>query len=173
MVENHNLASFRVATFRVFDMAYTTWHKSATIYKRVSGAKNTKGATRKPTKWWLFRVFEWRPFAPPHESTRHFMRCVFGYCLSYLCMAGRKVSMREPAKRRKSHWGEVQCKRTITLCIPLAIIPFLLLGVTNLSLQKFDNNFVLSEHSVYFCCNMRYSMNDNNLTLCIYFIFPL
>jgi len=43
-------------------------------------------------------VFAWRPFAPPHESTRHSMRCVFGYCLSYLCLAERKVAMRKPAK---------------------------------------------------------------------------
>ena len=26
------------------------------------------------------------------------MRCVFGYCLSYLCLAGRKFAMRNPVK---------------------------------------------------------------------------
>jgi len=53
-------------------------------------AKTQKGATRKPAIWLLFRVFAWRPFAQPHESTRYSMRCVFGYCLSYLCLATRK-----------------------------------------------------------------------------------
>jgi len=42
--------------------------------------------------------FAWRPFASPHGSTRHSMRCIYGYCLSYLCLAGRKVAMRKPAK---------------------------------------------------------------------------
>ena len=65
---------------------------------RQTGAKTRKVATRKPAKWWLFRVFAWRPFAPPHKSTRHSMRCVFGYCLSYLCLARRKVAMRKPDK---------------------------------------------------------------------------
>jgi len=54
-----------------------------------------KGET---AKWSLFRVFAWRPFAPPHESTRQSMRCIFGYCLSYVCLARRKVAMRKPAK---------------------------------------------------------------------------
>jgi len=70
----------------------------AMSYKRVFGAKRRKVATRKPAKWWLFRVFAWRTFAPPHGSTRHSMRCVFVYCLSYLCLARRKVAMRKPAK---------------------------------------------------------------------------
>jgi len=65
---------------------------------RQTGAKTRKVATRKPAKWWLFLVFAWRPFAPPHESTRHSMHCVFGYCLSYLCLAGRKVATRKHAK---------------------------------------------------------------------------
>ena len=39
-----------------------------------------------------FRVFAWRPFAPPHESTTLFMRRLFASCLSYLCLAGRKVA---------------------------------------------------------------------------------
>ena len=81
----------------------TTWHKSATTplinvsYLRLTGRKV---ATRKPAKWWLFRVFAWRPFAPPHESTRLSIRCVYGYCLSYLCLGegGRKVAMRKPDK---------------------------------------------------------------------------
>jgi len=46
----------------------------------------------------LVRVFAWRLFAPPHESSRHSMRCIFVYCSSYLCLAGRKVDMRKPAK---------------------------------------------------------------------------
>jgi len=64
----------------------------------LTGAKTQKVDTRKPVKWWLFRVFAWRPFAPPHESTRHSMRCVFGYCWSYLCLARRKVAIRKPDK---------------------------------------------------------------------------
>jgi len=42
--------------------------------------------------------FPWRPFAPPHESTTLFMRRLFASCLSYLCLAGRKVATRKPAK---------------------------------------------------------------------------
>jgi len=57
-----------------------------------------KGATRKPAKWWRFRVFAWRPFAPPHENTTLFMRRLFASCLSYLCLEGRKVATRKPAK---------------------------------------------------------------------------
>ena len=71
------------------------WLICAMSYYRVFGAKRRKGATRKPAKLWLFSVFAWRPFAPPHESTRHSMRCVFGYCLSYLCLARRKVAMQK------------------------------------------------------------------------------
>jgi len=64
------------------------------------GAKRRKGATRKPAKWWPFRVFAWRPFAPPHESTRHSMRCVFVYFFSYLCLSERKVAKRKLANRQ-------------------------------------------------------------------------
>jgi len=74
------------------------WLIFAMSYQRVFGAKTRKGATWKPAKWWLFRVFAWRLFALPHESTWHSMRCIFGYCLSYLCLAGRKVAMQKPAK---------------------------------------------------------------------------
>jgi len=89
---------FRMATFRPATRKYVWWLNCAMSYYRLFGAKSRKGATRKPAKWWLVRVFAWRPFAPPHESTRHLMRCVFGYCLSYLCLARRKVAMRKPAK---------------------------------------------------------------------------
>ena len=82
----------------VFLAIYLWWRICAISYYRVFGAKRRTGATRKPAKWWLFRVFAWRPFAPPHEGTRHSMRCVFGYCFSYLCLAGRKVAMQKPAK---------------------------------------------------------------------------
>jgi len=68
------------------------------VLKRVFGAKTRKGATRKTAKWWLFLVFAWRHFPPPNESTRHSMRCVFGYCLSHICLTGRKVAMRKTAK---------------------------------------------------------------------------
>jgi len=58
-----------------------------------------KGATRKPAKWWLFRVFAWRPFAPPHGSMTLFMRRLLASCLSYLCLAGK----RGHAKTRQNH----------------------------------------------------------------------
>ena len=45
-----------------------------------------------------FRVFAWRPFAPPHERTTLVMRRLFASCLSYLCLAGRKVTMRKHEK---------------------------------------------------------------------------
>jgi len=32
---------------------------------------------------------------------------------------------------------------------------------------------LFSEHSVYFCCNMKYSIKDNNLTLCIFYFSSL
>ena len=51
-------------------------------YYRVFEAKRRKVATRKPAKWSLFRVFAWRPFAPPHESTKLFMFRLFASCLS-------------------------------------------------------------------------------------------
>ena len=74
------------------------WLICAMSYFRVFGAKRRKGATRKHYKWWLFRVFAWRPFAPPHESTTLFMRRIFASSLSYLCLAGRKVATWKPAK---------------------------------------------------------------------------
>ena len=49
----------------------------AMSYKRVFRAKTWKGATQKPAKWWLFRVFAWRLFAPPQESTP---RLLFSSC---------------------------------------------------------------------------------------------
>jgi len=67
-------------------------------YYRVFGAKRRKVATRKPAKWSLFRVFAWRPFAPPHESTKLFMFRLFASSLSYLCLAGRKVATRKHEK---------------------------------------------------------------------------
>jgi len=63
-----------------------------------SGRKREKAPRENPPNVDFFSVFAWRPFAPPHESTRHSMRCVSGYCLSYLCMAGLKVAMRKPIK---------------------------------------------------------------------------
>ena len=71
------------------------WLICAMSYYCVFGAKRRKGATRKPAKWWLFRVFAWRPFAPPHESTTLFMRRLFVSCLSYLGGAkGRNAKTR-------------------------------------------------------------------------------
>jgi len=75
-----------------------SWLICVMSFYRVFGAKGWKGATRKPAKWWLFRVFAWRPFAPPHESTTLFMRRLFASCLSYLCLARRKFATRKPAK---------------------------------------------------------------------------
>jgi len=36
-------------------------------YLRLAGRKV---ARRKPATWWLFRVFAWRPFAPPGKDTK-------------------------------------------------------------------------------------------------------
>ena len=47
------------------------WLIGAMSYKWVFGAKTRKGATRKPAKWWLFRVFAW-DFSPRHTKVRHF-----------------------------------------------------------------------------------------------------
>jgi len=115
---------FRMATFRPATRKYDTFHASPFCLLfvvslpggfsrgdlsplqakiRQTGAKRRKVATRKPAKWWLFRVFAWWHFAPPHESTRHSMRFVFGYCLSYLCLARRKVATRKPDEI--AFWG--------------------------------------------------------------------
>jgi len=82
---------------------YLWWLICAISYYRVFGAKRRKGATRKPAKWWRFRVFAWRPFAPPHESTTLLMFRLFAFCLSYLCLAGRKVATR---KHEQNHHVE-------------------------------------------------------------------
>jgi len=108
---NHHLAGFRVAIFRPArrkrekaprenppngEKSLFGGFSRGDISPRQ--AKTRKVDTRKPTKRWLFRVFAWRPFAPPHESTRHSMRWVFDYCFSYHCLAVRKVAMRKLAK---------------------------------------------------------------------------
>ena len=67
-----------------FKCHYIWWLICAMSYYCVFGAKRRKGATRKPVKWWPFRVFAWRPFALPHESTTLFMRRLFASCLSNL-----------------------------------------------------------------------------------------
>ena len=95
-VRHFSCVAFSPPVFRIFDWRGDLSPRQAKI--RQTGAKTWKVATPKPAKWWFFRVFAWRPFAPPHESTRHSMRCVFGYCLSYLCLARRKVAMRKPDK---------------------------------------------------------------------------
>jgi len=93
----HNLNNFGRGSQE--DVWYLWWLICAMSYKHVFGAKTRKVATPKLAKWWLFRVFAWRPFAPPHKSMRHSMRCVFGYCLSYLCLAGRNVAKRKNAPK--------------------------------------------------------------------------
>ena len=84
--KNGDLAGFRMATFRPAGKDLT------------NRGENVKGCHVKTRQMMNFRVFAWRPFAPPQGSTRHSMRCVFGYCLSYLCLARRKVAMRKPDK---------------------------------------------------------------------------
>ena len=81
----------------VYALRFLWWLILAMSYYFVFGAKRRTGATRRPAKWWL-RVFAWRPFAPPHESTTLFMRCLFASCSSYRCLAWRKVAMRKPVK---------------------------------------------------------------------------
>ena len=66
--QNHHLACFRMATFRHARQRYDE-----------QGRKRER-PPRKTRQMMTFRVLAWRPFAPPHESTRHSMRCVFGYC---------------------------------------------------------------------------------------------
>ena len=68
------------------------WLICAMSYYRVFEAKRRKVATRKPAKWSLFRVFAWRPFDPPHESTKLFMFRLFAFHLSCFRLAGRKVA---------------------------------------------------------------------------------
>jgi len=62
---------------------------------------NAKRRHAKTRKWWLVRVFAWRFFAPPQESTPLSMRCVFAYCLSYRCLAPGAKSRQ--AKIRQNH----------------------------------------------------------------------
>jgi len=56
----------------VYALRFLWWLILAMSYYFVFGAKRRTGATRRPAKWWL-RVFAWRPFAPPHESTTLFI----------------------------------------------------------------------------------------------------
>ena len=69
---------------------FVWWLIYAMSYKCVFVAKTRKGATRKPAKWWLFRVFAWQPFALSCKRTTLFMCCHFASCFSYLCLAGPK-----------------------------------------------------------------------------------
>jgi len=122
---------FRIATFRSATWKYDTFHVSP--FHLLFVVSLPGGAKGRHAKWWLFRVFAWRPiappgkdttnrgknakgrhaktnqmmtfscfrkqpFAPPHKSMRHSMCCVFGYCLSYLCLARRKIAMRKHKK---------------------------------------------------------------------------
>jgi len=57
-------------------------------------AKRRNAKTRQTV---TFRVFAWRLFASPHESTTLFMCRLFASYLSYLCLAGRKVATQTPA----------------------------------------------------------------------------
>jgi len=74
------------------------WLIYAMSYKRVFGAKTRKVVTRKPVKWWFWRVFAWRPFAPPGKDTTNKMRKGDARKVSYFRVAGRKVAMRKHEK---------------------------------------------------------------------------
>ena len=52
--------------------------------------------SRKPTKWWHFRVFAWRPLAPPHESTFYALRFRLLFVVSL--PGGAKGRHAKPAK---------------------------------------------------------------------------
>jgi len=74
------------------------WLICAMSYKRVFGAKTRKVATRKPAKWWFWRVFEWRPFASPGKDTTNNSPKRNAWNVAYFCVAGRKVAMRKHEK---------------------------------------------------------------------------
>ena len=57
-----------------------------------------KVATRKPAKWWFWRVFAWRSFAPPGKDTTNRRRKGNAWKVSYFRMAGRKVAMQKHEK---------------------------------------------------------------------------
>ena len=54
-----------------------------------------KVATRKHAKWWFWRVFAWRPFAPPGKDTTNRRLKGDAWKVSYFHVAGRKVAMRK------------------------------------------------------------------------------
>ena len=90
---------FPMATFRPVTRKYDTFLASPfRLLFVVSLPGGAKGRHAKTRQMVTFSCFRMRSFAPPHESTRHSMRCVFGYCLSYLCLERRKVAMRKPDK---------------------------------------------------------------------------
>ena len=91
-------AKFLIIDHEIIELASSQVYGGWFVPCRISVFSGRKRATRKPAKWWLFRVFAWRPFAPPHESTRHSTRRVFAYWLSYLRLAGRKVATQKHAK---------------------------------------------------------------------------
>jgi len=71
------------------------WLICAISYKRVFGAKTRKVARRKSTKWWFWRFFAWRPFAPPGKDTTHSRRKRNAWNVAYFRVAGWKVAMRK------------------------------------------------------------------------------
>jgi len=72
---NH-LSAF--STFVAISYHLLWWLICAISYYRVFGVKRRKGATWKPSKWWLF--------------------CVFGYCLSSFAWRGEKSPCENPPK---------------------------------------------------------------------------
>jgi len=74
---------------------------------RQTGGETAKGRHVKKPQMVTFLCFCMETFRPPHKSTRYSMRCVFGYCLSYLWLARGKVAMQNPTKftiRRVFAW---------------------------------------------------------------------
>jgi len=76
----------------------STFHRQSHVIKACFRDKNEKRRHAKTRQMVTFRVFAWRLFAPPHESTRHSMSWVFGYWLSYLCLAGERLPCENPPK---------------------------------------------------------------------------
>jgi len=73
---------------------YGGWFAPCRIIS-VFRAKTRKVATRKPAKWWFWRVFAWRPFAPPGKDTINSIRKRNVWNIAYFRLAGRKVAMRK------------------------------------------------------------------------------
>ena len=82
------------------------WLICAMSYKRVFGAKTRKVAMRKTAKWWFWRVFAWRPFAPPGKDTTNSSRKRNLECRVLSCSGakGRHAKTRKITNWRVFAW---------------------------------------------------------------------